>query len=150
MPSLRISDVSDREILRAVYEEAGDGGWANMEDIAERFFSMRGDDRRRNAMRCTSTRLAYMKRVLNVVMRRVMYDKENHVKYTQWALTSQGEKFLRGQLTPAQEKALTDADEGKLIATAEVVLSRYGIVRMPVATMLRRQWQYAYGQRRRR
>lgn len=147
--SLKVTDISDREILRAIYEEAGSGGWANMEEIAERFFSMRGEDRRRFAMRCTATRLAYMKRTLNVVMKRVMYDKENHTKYTQWALTKQGEQFLLGQLTDAQTRALTNVDEGKLIATAEVVLNRYSVVRLPVATMIRRQWQHAYGQRRR-
>lgn len=149
-PSLRVTDFSDREILRIIDEVAGPGGWADMIHVAERIFPsyMKGEERRRTAMRCVGTRLSWMKR-FGVVTRRVRYDKDNHTKYTQWCLTSNGEKFLRGHLTKPQEDALMHADEGKLIATAEVLLNRYTGIRIPVATMIRRQWQYANARRRR-
>lgn len=147
--SLRVTDVSDREILRVIFDEADDEGWADLEDIANRFFSMRGEDRRRSAMRSCATRLAYMKRTLNVVKKRVMVDKIEHREYTQWALTAQGHHFLNGQLTASQQSSLSSADDGKLVAATEIISNRYMTVKAPVATMIRRQFQYGYGHRRR-
>lgn len=149
-PSLRVTDFNDREILRIIDEVADKDGWADMLLIAERIFPtyMRGESRRRTATRCVGTRLSWMKRY-GVVTRRIMQDRETHTRYTQWSLTSAGETFLRGHLTAAQEAALMDADDGRIVAAAEILAQRYIGINRPTATMIRRQWQFGYGQRRR-
>lgn len=149
--SLRVTDFNDREILRIIDDVAGSDGWANVEHIAERIFPTamrRKYEGRTTALRCVATRLSWMKR-FGVVRNRVQLDKVEKVKYTQWSLTSSGDQILRGSLTASQTKVLEEADQGRVVAAAEILANRYISLNKTAATMVRRQWQYGDGQRRR-
>ena len=93
-----------------------------------------------------------MRRV-GVVERRTLFDKVENKKYTQWRLTSHGEKFLFTNLTASQQRLVDDTtkDGGRTLAILERVIDRYvDADNATLAVMMRRQWQYGYGQRRSR
>jgi len=150
-PSLRVTDFNDREILRIIEDECDEEGWTDIWYIAERCLPthMRAANARRNsALRCTVSRLSYMKR-LGLVERRIMHDKEKQTRYTQWRVKEAGLVFIKSTLTQAQRDKVIGADDGVLNEYAELLATQYTILGHLSAAMMRRQWQFGYGQRRR-
>lgn len=150
-PSLRVTDFNDREILRVIWDLGDHEGYADLEAVAWHFFPSRmkrGGANKSSAMHSVAGRLNYMRWSLGLLERQIVYNKLEQTKYTRWTLSSRGEKFLMGHLTVAQENALTKADGGTLLAAAELVVGNFLGMSDDDAAVIRRQFQYGYGQRR--
>jgi hypothetical protein len=148
-PSLRVTDFNDREILRIVEDEADYEGWTDLSAVAERVLPthMRATKaRRESAIRCTASRLNYMRFALGIVDRRII---KGPPRETQWRVTKKGEVYLVNRLSPDTRKSISQGGAGALVEYAQLISTRYvGLDDLP-ATMIRRQFQFGQGQRRR-
>lgn len=136
--SLRLSDFSDRELLRIIYDLSDEYGWVESVHLAEHLFPTQvraGREDKNQALRCVGQRLSWMKRY-GVVQR-----NEKDRKGT-WGLTGQGKLLLTGAIPAHERKVIENLKENQLLDLTETLSMRYFYAGDVAATMMRRQWQF--------
>jgi hypothetical protein len=129
MDSLKLSDLSDREVLAIVDDVSRSDSWSTGDDIAEAL-GLEGPTRRQSV----GTRLGWIKRLSGTV--------ERHHKFGWWRLTSLGEDVVKGKLTAAEQRSLQRLEGAKLIlATRELGTSRARTSKS-LNNLMRREWMH--------
>jgi hypothetical protein len=149
--SLRLFDFSDRELIAIVQECANsEGGWAQRRSIAAVIFPyLNGSgpiaadpDKVRHALRCTTSRLSWMK-YLGIVEKRVYEKGEERLRQeSEWALTTTGKRFLAGTLDQEERDILMLIPEDRLLNVTNVLTQRYQRASQTGAHLIRREWQH--------
>lgn len=134
---MKITDVSDREVLAILRDATNGDGQASTLDIATRFDY---NTESGHPLTNVGVRLGYLRKIGMI---------ERDADTRGWYLTQLGERFVRGKLTAGQQRAL-DAlrDEGAAWAATESLSRLLGEASDAQRTMMRRQWQHGWAQRR--
>jgi hypothetical protein len=134
--SFRLAEVSDRELLALLRDVSDDDGMASTADVAAA-----ADLDVKHPLSNVGVRLGYLRKI-------GMLDR--HSDTQRWYLTTLGERFVRGQLTPAQRRALEALRDGSAWAATESLSRLLGDASLAQATMMRRQWQHGWAKRNHR
>lgn len=134
---LRMTDISDREVLALIDQEADEEGYTESVFIAEalwpRAMSNGNETAKRAAMGAVATRLSWMAR-LGVVVR------AEGTGMARWALTGDGEELLAGKLTAGTQHAI------ERLSGAQTVLATQRIAERAVDdvydALRRRAWRF--------
>jgi hypothetical protein len=137
MASLRLEDFSDRELLFALEDFAGEDGLVSSQALAEGL----GINALKHPVQSVAIRLSWLKRY-GVVRR----DEESGM----WGLTSAGESIMHGDLTKAQSRLLDNIDADRLFAVMHAVGGKLGSANAEAAKMAEREWRYNLAARKRR
>ena len=143
--SLRLDDFSDRELVAIIGDVCDAEGWASRRHIAQVIFPFIGDDdnnRVRHAMRCVSIRLSWLRRFGVVDKRQTKAGEES-----EWIVTADGRKFLRGTLGRKQMNALEGLSESQLVAATTLLTNHYRRSSPIGANLVRREWIYGANRR---
>lgn len=133
---LRMTDMSDREVLGLVEDQADEDGWTEAAAVATALWpriynGSANAESQVKAARAVASRLAWMRRYGIV-------DREE--KSRRWALTREGEHLLNGKLSGAQASAI------KSLKGSTLVLAIHEVTERPademLATLMRRAWRY--------
>jgi hypothetical protein len=150
LESLRLIDLSDREVLLVVADVADDDGWAYAYDVAERLGVADAYRRRAGAQR-----LSWLKRY-GAVEREHEADEHGNLMYVagdphrprygqRWRLTATGEALASGRLRAAQQRAVDDADEAQLLLVARIVAERARASSSSAAAkLIEREWRHRW------
>lgn len=144
MPSLKLEDYSDHELLALVNDLSDGTGFVTSGAIAEAL-GQAGDDLK-SPTRNVSIRLAWLKRY------GVMETAEEEIdgKRTRgWRVTHEGAALLSGSLRKAQQEALEGLTEDRVFALARVFGQRFVNSGGMAAKMMEREFRYATGARKR-
>ena len=128
LQSLKLFDLSDREILHIVHGEQDTFGWASSYDIADRL----GIDREHPAQ-CVGARLSWLKQY-GVV--------EKHETKRAWRVTRAGRGMMNGELTDAQRRMLADMDNARTLMLIRGVTQRLQRSGQSAARLYDREWRY--------
>jgi hypothetical protein len=132
---LRLSDLSDREILLVVADTADDEGWSTADDVGERL-GMPEESRRRMA----AMRLSWMARY-----GAVQSDPDRPGGMSRWRLTAIGQAIAQGRLRRAHERAVDDADDAQLLLLSRIVAERArGSGSSAAAKLIEREWRHRW------
>ena len=134
--SMRIADVSDREVVALAQDVAHGNGGFTTADLAVRFgYDLESDH---HPLGHVGVRLGYLRKL-------GMFERD---ETGLWYLTPLGGRFARGGLTATQRKALESLkDEGAAWAATESLARLLGGAGDTQAAMMRRQWQHGWAQR---
>lgn len=146
--SLRVVDVSDREVLWWLHDAADPDGWASSKEIVVSTGKGMWAEPD-HAHKIVSGRLSWLMRY-GAVQRehlekdgRPMFTKAGKPKYGQrWRLLPTGEQWMRGRLPKPVERALEGADIGTLGVALRVLHEQYGTNNDTVKALLRREWTF--------
>jgi hypothetical protein len=132
--SMKLDDVSDREVLALLADVADGDGTASTLDLATAM-----DLGTKHPLSNVGVRLAYLRRIK-------MVDREPTTK--RWFLTSMGLQYVAGRLSATQQRALESLkSEGAAWAATESLSRLLKDAGDSQATMMRRQWQHGWAQR---
>lgn len=137
LKGLTILDMSDRELLLIVMEEAeaDPHGFADTASIAERLGL--GVKHPNNS---TGVRLGYLRRIGAVEK-----DPESEPGLTRWAVTRKGQSMATGQIRAAAQKQLDSMGEEQMMLMARFVGLRARKVDT-ASKLIRREWRHTVGQ----
>lgn len=137
--SLRLYDYSDRELVAIIDDVADEEGWASRKSVGQTIFpfvaSDEGSDRTKHALRCVAIRLAWLRRY-------GVLDKRLVAGESEWTLTEEGHRFLRGKLNAAERRVIEALKEDRLVAATSLLTSRYQRSSPVAANLIRREWMY--------
>jgi hypothetical protein len=147
METLKLSDMSDRELLLAMLDVAGPDGFVDRHDVAEHL-GMKPDG---HGPRSVSVRLAWMAR-WGTVERELLWDDNGNAIMNRagtqqrvgqrWKLTAKGLAIASGALKKSQENALEGMDEATMLLIVQRV-ARSSIEGGTAAeALIRREWNY--------
>lgn len=128
LKSLKLEEMSDRELLWVVHDLQGEDG-ARTSAIAAKLGIVH-----KYPVQCVGTRLGYM-RSKGLVDREFLFN-ESH-----YTVTAAGEQVMKGKLTTSQTNMINRLSEGDMIMLMRHVTGRYGLMDTPMATVMRREWQ---------
>jgi hypothetical protein len=111
---LRITELSDREMLHAVNDAMDDQGRAKTPDIA---IALGMDPEDPHATRCVGSRMAYMRRCGFV-------NKTSNVR--EWTMTKDGKTLMNGEIPDSVRAAIDSMDFGGQVSVLRQV-TRAGI-----------------------
>jgi hypothetical protein len=135
--SMKLNDVSDREVLALCSDIAGPEG-----DFSTADFAAAVDMAVKHPLSNVGVRLGYLRRIGMI---------ERDLDSKRWYLTPLGVTYVRGSLTTAQRRALEALrDEGSAWAATEQLAALLQDASLSQATMMRRQWQHGWAQRNHR
>jgi hypothetical protein len=146
MESLKLSDMSDRELLLAMMDVAGPDGFVDRYEIAQHL-GMKGE----NAARSVSVRLAWMARWATVERELLWDDNGNAImnragtqqrQGQRWALTAKGRAIASGALKKSQENALEGMDEATMLLIVQRVARSSIEGGTSSEALIRREWNY--------
>src|ERR1700749_4815223 len=129
-----IADASDRELAAIVHQVAGSDGQATTRDIADE-----GGLATKHPLTNVGVRLGYLRKI-------GILDRDPETRG--WFLPPIGERFMSGQLTAAQRRALAALSEGSSVAATEALAALLAEANQVQQTMMRRQWQHGWANRR--
>lgn len=132
--SLTLWDYSDRELLFIVHDEQKDinEGYAFTDDVAETL-GIEGD----HPTTSVGIRLSWLARY-GVI--------EKHPKKEKlWCVSPDGDAIRTGQLTVAQNNALSRGGSGGLVLVTRLLAHRYGEQEEFAGHMMRREWMRGTG-----
>ena len=131
--SLTLLDYSDRELLNLMLDESDGEGWVDSRDLA-RTIGMTKDH-----AGSVGVRLGWMKR----------YGATERKDGTrEWRVTPAGRALALGDLSMAEETALTELSPEKLLMVTRLLTQRYTRVGDTAAHLIRREWRYGTHGRR--
>lgn len=132
--SMKLDDVSDREVLAMLQDVADGDGMASTLDMATAM-----DLDTKHPLSNVGVRLAYLRRI-------EMVQRDPDTK--RWYLTSMGTQYVAGRLSATQTRALESLkSEGAAWAATESLSRLLKDAGDSQATMMRRQWQHGWAQR---
>lgn len=129
MKTLRLWDMSDREILYVIDEEAdpANAGWTSSYDIADRL-GITSD----YPATSVGQRLSWLRRYGAV---------EKKEKESAWRLTRAGRALKAGQLAASDEALLDSMDSAQVLMLTRYLTGRYKGVGQAASNLIRREWQ---------
>jgi hypothetical protein len=145
MDSLKLADMSDRELLLAMLDVAGPDGYVDRYDVAQHL-GMQGE----NPARSVSVRLAWMAR-WHTVERELLWDdngnpvltrKGEHRRGQRWRLTPRGMAIASGALKKSAENAVADMDEATMLLIVQRVAQSSIAGGSDAEALVRREWNY--------
>lgn len=132
--SMKLDDVSDREVLALLRDVADADGTVSTLDIATAM-----DLETKHPLSNVGVRLGYLRRI-------GLLARDPDTK--RWYLTSVGSQFVAGRLSATQQRALESLkSEGAAWAATESLSRLLKDAGDSQATMMRRQWQHGWAQR---
>lgn len=131
LSSLRIDDLSDREMLHIVDQAAGEDNWAHTHDIANALGLTT-----KNRHQCVGARLA--------VMKQNGYVKKHREERMTWAITKLGEEMKNGVLDQTTEGQLHSLDVGGQILALRTV-ARDTLGKKMAGSAIRREFKHQQG-----
>lgn len=132
--SMKLADVSDREVLALLRDVADGDGTVSTLDLATAM-----DLGTKHPLSNTGVRLAYLRRI-------GMVQRDPDTK--RWYLTQLGSQYVAGRLSATQQRALESLrSEGAAWAATESLSRLLRDAGDSQATMMRRQWQHGWAQR---
>ena len=132
--SLKLLELSDRELLHAMLDLADEEGYASVFDLAEEF-----NIDHKHARQCVAQRLSWLKRYGAV---------ERLDGEPRWRPTSKGLAIARGSLSPEQREALDGLSSEQMLEATRLVTGRYRRIGDTAAHLMRREWTYGtYGRK---
>ena len=132
--SMKLDDVSDREVLALLRDVADVDGTVSTLDIATAM-----DLETKHPLSNVGVRLGYLRRI-------GLLARDPDTK--RWYLTSVGSQFVAGRLSATQQRALESLkSEGAAWAATESLSRLLKDAGDSQATMMRRQWQHGWAQR---
>lgn len=140
---LRLTDMTDREVLAIVASQADEEGYAESPAVAEALWPsviQNGNgDAKLLAIKAVSQRLSWMARY-GIVRRRQPQKGEPRPKYATWTLTDVGERLLHGKLKVSTTNAIDNLDGTAMVLAVHRLTEhdRDGTIE----TLMRRAWQY--------
>lgn len=146
---LRLEDLSDRELLLVMLDQADSEGFVDPMDLAD-VLGVVGEHPRR----VVTARLAWLKRWGAVEREHQTDDHGNAMRFTsgpqkgqprptqRYRLTAVGFDMANGSLRAAQEKALAGMDDGQMLLVTQWLTKRARESGTTVATLVRREWTY--------
>jgi hypothetical protein len=149
LSDLKVTTVSDREVLWWLDDAADGEGWATSREIVAQLGG-NGLFVHDRPWALVAQRLSWLMRY-GVVDREHLSDEKGHPRYykdgkpvygQRWKLTPIGEKFMRGSLTKGQQKDLDSMSEDRLVAMVEAIASSYDKLDTPVQFLTKRAWRY--------
>lgn len=150
LESLRLEDLSDREVLLVVRDVAELDGWAYAEDVGAQL-GIVAEHRRRAA----AVRLSWLSR-FGAVEREHLVDAFGNLRYInddrgrpkygqRWRLTEVGEALADGKLRAAQQRSVDDADDAQLLLVARAVAERARHSgNATSAKLIEREWRHRW------
>jgi len=151
LTSLRLLDLSDRELLLVLRDVADGVGWATAVDIAERL-GVQGD----HPHRSVAVRLSWLKRYGAVEREHerdphtgaLLYTRGDKPVYTQrWKMTDIGLQMATGKLTKTQEAAFDRLKDGQMLMTMRWLSQRVVASDPTVGKLMDREYRYGTGRR---
>jgi hypothetical protein len=136
-PTLRITDMTDRELVEIIADMVPPGDWVSAREIAQEIWPRRADDH---------TRLSVLRRLSFMRSRAGLVEKHDK-QPDQWRLSPRGEVFRTAKLKAAQVRMLDTADSDQLVEVMNVLGSFYHDLADESAWLLRREWQHHLGRR---
>lgn len=148
LESLRLLDLSDREVLLVVRDVADGDGWAWAYDVGERLGVVESHRRRAAAQR-----LSWLAR-FGAVEREHLSDEHGNLMYVtrqgtqrpkygqRWRLTDIGELLALGKLRAAESRLLDDADEARMLLIARHVAAQAR--HSAGAKLIEREWRHQW------
>ena len=138
--SMRLYDLSDKELLAIIEDVADEEGWASRNDVAAVIFpfvKMEGPRARvQHALRCVGIRFAWLRRY------GVLAKRDGKSKDSFWRLTSEGRNLLMGELSHLEREALLMLGEERLVAATTMLARHFQAANPIAATLVRREWLY--------
>jgi hypothetical protein len=144
--SLKITDFSDRELLAIASVIQNADGKIDIQRVAEQIWprTMKDDDAAWHARHCVAIRFAYMRR-MGVIDK---YSRNGKPEIGMWELTEFGEEFVRGAVSAAQERAITESKPGQELELMALMGQLFEKVDEDAATLMRREFQFRAYRRR--
>lgn len=139
---LRLQDLSDREVLLVIIDQADGDGWTDSQTIADAL-----DLRER---RIASSRLSWLQR-WGVLEREHERDEAGNLRwrrdgkpvYTQrWRPTGIGQDLASGSLRKAQQTAMTGARDGEMVELVRLLAEHQRQAPLAVRQLMRREYRY--------
>lgn len=137
LTSLRLDELSDRELLHVILDLRDAAGVVTSGEIAERL-----DPDHPHPTNCVGIRLGWLRRYGAVA-----YAPDGKPG---WVLTDVGERIATGGLRAAQQRMLDELGGEQGLDAAIALGGLYHRLGQTEATLLRRGWQYASSPKRRR
>jgi hypothetical protein len=144
--TLKLSDMSDRELLLAMLDVAGPDGYVDRHDVAQHL-GMKGED----PARSVSVRLAWMAR-WQTVERELLWDDNGNAimnragteqrRGQRWRLTDRGRAIASGELKKSQENAVADMDEATMLLIVQRIARSSIEGGVAAEALVRREWNY--------
>ena len=128
MDSLKLYDLSDRELLHVVMDEQDAEGWTASTAIADRLGITH-----RYPNQCVGTRMSWMKRY-GVV--------EKHPTRHAWKVSRSGQTLMNGDLTASQKQTLDAMDSARVLMLTRWLTGRYRRSGESAGHLYRREWNY--------
>lgn len=150
LTSLKLADLSDRELLLVLRDVADGDGFASAIDVAERL-GVKGE----HPHRSVAVRLSWLKRY-GAVEREHERDPQTGVLlyrgtkpvYTQrWKMTDVGFRMATGKLSKSQEAAFDKLKDGQMLMTMRVLSQRLVNSDPTVGKLMDREYRYGIGRR---
>lgn len=143
---LRLEDLSDEDILRAVVAVADPDGWVTAPEVAAHL-EVEGD----NPQRAASSRLAWMKRY-GAMERELLWDEHGNpvtrrdgVQRTgqRWKLTALGSAIASGALAAGQQRLMDGLTEGQAVLLTGA-LAQHAQASGKAAGLAKRAWRRSW------
>jgi hypothetical protein len=149
LESLRLVDLSDREVLLVVRDVAEPDGWAYAYDVGRRLGI--ADD---HARRAAAVRLSWLVRY-GAVQREHLQDAFGNLRYInddlgrpkygqRWRLTDVGEAVADGKLKRAQERAVEEASDVQLLLVERAIAERGRGADAATSKLIEREWKHRW------
>jgi DNA-binding transcriptional ArsR family regulator len=150
LTSLKLLDLSDRELLLVLRDVADGEGYAAAADIAERL-GLGGD----HPHRSVSVRLSWLKRYGAVEREHerdaktgaLLYRGTKPVYTQRWKMNDIGLAMATGTLTKTQESALDRLKDGQMLMTMRWLSQRVVASDPTVGKLMDREYRYGIGRK---
>lgn len=147
--SLKVTDISDREVLWWLHDAADDDGWASSKEIAENVGKGMWADPD-SAHKIVSARLSWLMRYGAVAREHLekdgqpMYHKNGRPKYGQrWRLLPWGEAWMRSRMSRGLENGIAKLQPHDFGVVIEAITDDYHRLDPTAQALLRRQWTFS-------
>lgn len=150
LTSLKLVDLSDRELLLVLRDVADWDGFASAVDVAERL-GVRGE----HPHRSVAVRLSWLKRYGAVEREHerdphtgaLLYRGEKPVYTQRWKMTDTGMAMAVGKLNKSQEATLDKLKDGQMLMAMRWVSQRVAGSDPTVSKLMDREYRYGIGRR---
>lgn len=149
LDSLRLVDLSDREVLLVVRDVADGDGWAYAYDVGAQLGVV--EEHRRRA---AAQRLSWLRR-FGAVEREHLADENGNLLYTagdthrprwgqRWRLTDAGEAIALGRLRAPEQRAIDGLDEPAALLAVREIARRARYADVTLAKLIDREWRHQW------
>jgi hypothetical protein len=144
LPSLKLEDYSDHELLALVGDLADATGFVTSTAIGEALGE--AGSKLGQPARNVSIRLSWLKRYGVMETAEI---EEDGKRLRGWRVTPEGEAMLSGSLRKQHQEALEGLSEDKVLSLARLFGQRYARAGGMAAKMMEREFKYSMGVRKR-